>query len=361
MTDGDTMATLDHITIRGFKSIRALEHLKLNRINVLIGPNGSGKSNFIEAFSFVRDVVNGQLRHFVVRADGANRILHFGATVTERIDVGIMFDDAEWYELTIEHTAGDSLGLVHQSASKWQPPLLRSEHGYEQASVGTLIDPDPWVHYHFHNTGRTSPMKRLGHLQDNRRFRADGGNLAAFLYYLRRGHPESYSLIRQTVQQVAPFFDDFVLEPQELNRRMIHLEWRHQGSDSYFDAASLSDGTLRFVALTTLLLQPENIRPSVILLDEPELGLHPYAITLLASLVKQAAVDSQIIMATQSPTLLDHFEPEDVIVANRVRGEAMFERLDAEKLAVWLEDYSIGELWEKNEIGGRPAEEWRRS
>ncbi len=351
------MPALDTITIRGFKSIRALERLKLNRINVLIGPNGSGKSNFIEVFSFVREVVNGRLRNFVVRADGANRILHFGANVTERIDVGIAFDDGEWYELEIRHTEGDSLGLVHQSASKWQPPLIRSEHGDELASVGTLIDPDPWVHYHFHNTGRTSPMKRLGHLRDNRRLHADGANLAAVLYYIRRRHPESYNLIRKTVQQTAPFFDDFVLEPQELNRRMILLEWRHQGSDAYFDAASLSDGTLRFIALTTLLLQPEHIRPSVILLDEPELGLHPYAITLLASLVHHAATQSQIIMATQSPTLLDHFEPEDVVVANRVGGEARFERLDAQRLAIWLEDYSLGELWEKNEIGGRPGPE----
>ena len=104
---------------------------------------------------------------------------------------------------------------------------------------------------------------------------------------------------------------------------------------------------------------PKELRPSVILLDEPELGLHPYAITMLASMVKTASVETQIILATQSPILLDYFEPEDVLVANRVDGSTQFTRLSASELEVWLKDYSLGELWEKNEIGGRPAPERR--
>ena len=155
----------------------------------------------------------------------------------------------------------------------------------------------------------------------------------------------------------APFFDDFVLQPLELNEEKILFEWRHRGSNAYFNASSLSDGSLRFISLATLLLQPESHRPSVILLDEPELGLHPYAITLLASLLKQASHTSQIILATQSSLLLDHFEPEDVLVADRVKGATTLRRLDGEKLSAWLEDYSLGQLWEKNEFGGRPAEE----
>ena len=352
------MPTLDNITIRGFKSIKAIEQLKLNPINVLIGANGSGKSNFLEVFSLVREVVSDGLRHFVVRADGADRILHFGSRTTGQIDIVINLNDGNWYELTLAPIAGDSLGLIHQSASYWQPPLLLDP--YDQLpTAGLLIDADPWVSYHFHDTSRASPMKKTANLRDNRFLRPNGSNLAAFLYLLRSKHSFSYEQIRRTVGLVAPFFDDFELAPQALNPDTILLEWRHKGSDAYFNAASLSDGTLRFIALATLLLQPDSLRPSVILLDEPELGLHPYAVTMLAAMVKKAAAYGQVIMATQSPTLLDHFEPEDVIVANRVNGEARFERLDAERLEVWLEDYSLGQLWETNELGGRPGPEYR--
>jgi predicted ATPase len=162
-------------------------------------------------------------------------------------------------------------------------------------------------------------------------------------------------MILRAVQRVAPFFDDFQLGPLRLNPDDIQLEWRHKNSDQYFDASSLSDGTLRFVALATLFLQPEDLRPSVILVDEPELGLHPYAIEMLASLIRQASVNTQVIVATQSSLLLDHFAPEDVLVANRVEGGTQLTRLKSEQLAAWLEDYSLGQLWEKNEFGGRPV------
>ena len=214
-----------------------------------------------------------------------------------------------------------------------------------------------WNKFHFHDTGPSSPKKTTANLHDNHEFRADGSNLAAYLFLLHKKHGNAYTQIRRTVRLAAPFFDDFALKPTALNEEKILLEWRHRRSDAYFNASSLSDGSLRFIALATLLLQPVSLRPSVILLDEPELGLHPYAITLLASLLKQAAITSQIIVATQSPLLLDHFEPEDVLVADRVNGATTLRRLDGEKLSVWLEDYSLGQLWEKNEFGGRPTPE----
>ncbi len=161
-------------------------------------------------------------------------------------------------------------------------------------------------------------------------------------------------MIRRTIQQVAPFFDDFQLQPQELNKDKIRLEWKHKNSGAYFDVSSISDGTLRFIALTTLFLQPDNYRPSIILVDEPELGLHPYAITMLASLVKQASIKSQVILSTQSSLLLDHFQADDVMVADLTDGATLFTRLESERLKTWLEDYSLGQLWEKNEFGGRP-------
>ena len=216
---------------------------------------------------------------------------------------------------------------------------------------------DRWRRYHFHDAGRESPMKKTADVNDNRFLRADGSNLAAFLYLLREKHEESYSLIRRTVRLAAPFFDDFMLEPTALNPDKIRLEWKHRGTDAYFDASSLSDGSLRFIALATLMLQPKSLRPSVVLMDEPELGLHPHATTVLASLVKQASVDARIILATQSSLLLDHFSPEDILVAERVSGRTELGRLEFEELEDWLTDYSLGQLWEKNHFGGRPSAE----
>jgi predicted ATPase len=137
----------------------------------------------------------------------------------------------------------------------------------------------------------------------------------------------------------------------------IKLEWKHKNSDLYFDASSLSDGTLRFIALTTLFLQPKECLPSVILVDEPELGLHPYAIEMLASLIRPASNNAQVIVSTQSSLLLDHLDPEDVLVANRVDGGTQITRLESAPLVEWLKDYSLGQLWEKNEFAGRPVRE----
>jgi predicted ATPase len=364
---------LDTITVRGFKSIASIDQLRLDSINVVIGPNGSGKSNFIGVFSFLHEVRAGHLADYVLKAGGADKLLHFGSSRTETIQIDISFaEGTNRYEITLGPTGADQLYPVSETVYFWDKARYPrpyseglsargAEAGISDATQRSTIAAyvrshlDRWRLYHFHDTSSTSPMKKTADVNDNRYLRSDGSNLAAFLYYLRQKHELSYLLIRRTVQQVAPFFDDFVLEPQRLNPEKIRLEWRHKESDAYFDASALSDGTLRFIAQATLFLQPDEYRPSVILVDEPELGLHPYAITMLASLVKQASVKTQVIVSTQSALLLDHFQPEDVLVAERVNGGTQFTRLESERLGAWLQDYSLGQLWEKNELGGRPA------
>lgn len=370
-----TSPELDSITIKGFKSIASVEKLSLKPINIIIGPNGSGKSNFIGVFSFLHAIREGHLNDYVRKAGGAEQLLHFGSKVTKEIRILVSFyKEVNQYELTLKPTADDSLYPVNEwvyywdksryPKSQYNESLSAMENGREAGiSNPRLIKTPDWVRhrlgrwrlYHVHDTSDSSPMRKTALLNDNAYLRPDGSNLPAFLYLLQQKHPTSYSLIRRTVQRVAPFFDDFQLSPDPLNEETIRLAWKHKNSDKYFGAAGLSDGTLRFIVLTTLFLQPDNFIPSVILVDEPELGLHPAAITMLASLVKQVSTKTQVILSTQSSLLLDHFQPEDVLVADCVNGATQFNRLDPDKLANWLEDYSLGQLWEKNELGGRPG------
>ena len=362
------MPAIREISIEGFRSIAAIKRLKLRPINVLIGANGSGKSNFLGALDLFRiaATTSYKMSDYVSRSGGADRLLHFGSKKTSNIKFGLALGeefDNHFADYSIEMHQGFDDRLfcsVTQKAATLPPHLAGTEEvpfTNEPPVEYLRTQLDGWRLYHFYDTGPTSPMKKTADVHDNRRLRADGSNLAAFLFLLHEKHGNAYTQIRRTVRLAAPFFDDFALKPTALNEEKILLEWRHRRSDAYFSSSSLSDGSLRFIALATLLLQPKSLLPSVILLDEPELGLHPYAITLLASLLKQAAATSQIIVATQSPLLLDHFEPEDVLVADRVNGATTLRRLESEKLTAWLEDYSLGQLWEKNEFGGRPAPE----
>ena len=186
--------------------------------------------------------------------------------------------------------------------------------------------------------------------------RHDASNIASFLLNLESAEPDGYTLIRDTVRLIAPFFDDFLLRAQKRGvDEQVRLEWKQKGSDFPFQPHQLSDGTLRFICHATALLQPTP--PATIVIDEPELGLHPYAISMLADLIKSASERTQVIISTQSPTLLDHFAPEEIVVVNRQDGRSTFDRLDAQVLAGWIEEYSVGELWQKNVVLGGPTRE----
>ena len=365
------MSKLDYISVKGFKSLAAVEELKLHRVNVLVGANGSGKSNFVEAFAFLRALRQGNLVRYVAESGGANQLLHFGAARTNDMELKVSFDEeVNQYEITLAATANDGLRPIAESAYFWnrasydRPYETTLPFGPEAGiaadssdlSVATHVRKhlDSWVRYQFDDTSRRSPIRMTAKVNDNRFLRADGSNLASFLFRLGETHRESLSMIERTIRLVAPFFDGFALKPDAVNEDTIRLQWRHPGSDGYFDAAALSDGTLRFMALSALLLQPGELRPSVILLDEPEIGLHPYAIHLLGALLRSASKRMQVIVATQSVPLLNEFSIEDLIIVELEEGVSSFNRLSQSDFDLWLEDYTIGELWEKNVLGGRP-------
>jgi predicted ATPase len=356
------MKEVEHIKIRGYKSIAECD-LKLNKLNVLIGANGAGKSNFISVFRLLNNLIRKNLQIFVGKEGGADNLLHFGRARTEEIRLELSFGK-NGYACALQPTARDSLIFAEEvvmlkgdNKPDHREPLGSGHAETKLLDVGRPVASyvveafKSWQVYHFHDTGENAKVKQTGKIEDNRFLRPDAGNLAAFLYFLQRRHKESYRKIMQTIRLIAPFFEDFALEPSRLSPDVIRLEWVQRGEDSYFDASQLSDGTLRMMSLATLLLQPDP--PATIIIDEPELGLHPYALQVLASLLKTTSARRQIIVSTQSASLINSFSPENIIVVDHEGGASKFRRLDSNALAGWLEDYSLGELWQKNVLGGR--------
>ena len=367
---------IDKITLKGFKSIRSLEDFPLRSLNILIGANGAGKSNFVDFFRLLRAMANEFLQKFVTERGGPDGFFFMGPKYTQRISACLQFGRYV-YTFDLAPTASAVLmiedeRLHHTGGSDANSATAYSAAGMRESEIKKHRDEEPakgwrhnvldlndyglasnWMVYHFHDTSMLAPMRRPGSVRDNEYLRPDAGNLGAFLLMLRDQHQRTYERIRDIVRLAVPFFDDFKFRPKPSNGdTTLHLEWTQKGSDYPFLVTQLSDGTLRFIALTTALLQPKP--PTTILLDEPELGLHPYALNLLAALLKKAATKTQVIVSTQSAPLLDNFEAEDVIIVERENGESTFKRLSSVELEEWLKDYSLGELWEKNIFGGRP-------
>jgi len=365
---------IDKITLKGFKSIRSLEDFSLRNLNILIGANGAGKSNFVSFFTFLREAIEGRLGLFVEKRGGADDHLFMGPKVTDQIYAYLHFG-LNGYQFSLESTSDNSLVYADERIQfdgnlPSTVPVNRSigkghresslkeqlEGGQNRNISGYIYDSiSNWIVYHVHDTSDTAAMRRSCSIRDNEYLRPDAGNLAAFLLMLHDGHPSVYKKIRDMICLATPFFNDFKFRPQASKGDvLIQLEWTQRDTDYPFLVNQLSDGTLRFIALATALLQPDP--PATMLIDEPELGLHPYALNLFAGLVKKAATRTQVIVSTQSAPLLDNFEAEDIIVVEREEGASTFKRLSSADLKEWLKDYSLGELWQKNVIGGRPSD-----
>lgn len=357
---------LRSIEIKGYKSI-ADQHLPIGPINVLIGANGAGKSNFIGVFRLLRQIVEQRLQNTVREVGGAERWLHLGSKSTQEIKLALHFD-TNHYEVVLAPTQTDSLFVLAEfagfqspeyNAPYWKPittneleSSLLQKKQHNDISRFTYEALKSWRVYHFHDTSDSAAVKKRNKINDNAFLREDAANLAAFLYLIQQIEPKHYQRIVKTVQRVVPNFRDFHLRPDPLNPDFIALEWESHNSDYLFSAAELSDGSLRFICIATMLLQPNP--PGLILLDEPELGLHPSAIALLAGLLQKAAHRAQVIISTQSAALVSQFQPEDIVVVEQQNNVSLFRHLDPETLQQWLEEYTLGNLWEKNIIGGRP-------
>ncbi|MFI3188729.1 chromosome segregation protein SMC [Crenothrix sp. D3] len=365
------MSTLSKLTIKGYKSIQNLEDFELYNINILLGANGAGKSNFISVFKLLANMYAQNLQLYIQKNGGADALLHYGRKKTQEIKIefyfernGYLFDliptldnrlifkeeiiFSLFRELIHPITYGHSCKIIGEGNSESE---LSNTHPVEEFETKEAIE--SWRIYHFHDTSDTASVKQTHSITDNLRLKTNAANLAAFLFFLKKKHQNNYQQIIKTIQLVAPFFYDFV---NRENDGYIQLEWFEKGDlDTPFKAHVLSDGTLRFICLATLLLQPFELMNDTILIDEPELGLHPYALAVLADLIKRAAEKKQLIISTQSVELINHFSANDIIVVDRVNDASTFKRLKKSELTDWLEDYTLGDLWKQNIIGGRPS------
>jgi len=365
---------IDNISITNFLSIRELKNFKLNDINILIGGNGVGKTNFISFLKLLKHISNKELRTYVAGRSGANNILYKGSKISLLLKGRVEFNNHNAYEFVLQRNNENKFYFSSEIAAYYYSNNWQNHASDIQGSSESTLDSiiakyskqkgyigvpgyvkaalAGFEIYHFHDTSSNSPIKQSSQINDNRFLRFDGSNIASFLYMLEKKHPIVYKRIIGTIRTIAPFFDQFMIEGLILDEEMVQLDWKEMGSDKYFGPHQLSDGSIRMIALITLLLQPNP--PSTIIIDEPELGLHPAAIGLLAELIKQVSKKSQVIISTQSVTLINHFEPKDLIIVEREDQQTVLKKLDEDECVKWIGEYSLGDVWEKNILGGRP-------
>ena len=375
----ESWSRLESVSVRGFRSLADVELSDLGDVTVLIGANGSGKSNVIRFFEMLSWMLRSQkLEQFVALQGGADDQLFLGNKVTPRMEADIRLatpDGENEYSFTLSYGAPDRFVFTEERLrfsrddTEDQAPWQSVGSGHTEAKIhsaarGSLPDVNQttarvirWLlqdcaTFQFHDTSTRSSMKQRWDVSDNRSLRSDGGNLAAVLIRLQDDYPDRFEWVQENVRRVLPSFDHFVLE-EEHGR--IFLRWRGTASDKTFGAHLTSDGSLRFFALVTLLNLPPQMLPSVALIDEPELGLHPAAVTLVGSMIDSLATQCQVIVATQSPQLVNCFGLDEIVVMELEDSRTVAYHKSRREYERWLdEDYATGELWQMNLLGGRP-------
>ena len=369
-----TKSQLREITIKGYKSI-AFDNpvtLKLGNVSILLGANGAGKSNIIGFFQMLSFMMSKSFSRYVELAGTSSSLLHYGAKKTPTMSGKLKFTDEEsvaTYQFSLANAAPDRLIITEESIN-WhcngeaKPYDIQLETNFKESS---LAETDSIVAksiyrmlsfckvYQFHDSSAEGPLRQSCPVETANYLQSHGNNLPSFLLFLRNNYKDSYKRIVDYVRDVVPQFQDFYLEPVN---NFVSLRWIDNSATDYrFNAYQFSDGSIRFIALATLLLQPDETMPNVIILDEPELGLHPYAITQLAEMIKDASIHAQVIIATQSKDLVDHFDIDNISVVEMDENtqSTTVRQLNEEDYKLWLEHYTVSELWDKNIIGGRPV------
>ena len=364
---------LSNVTIQGYKSISydCPLQLQLGDVNILLGANGAGKSNIISFFKMMSYMMSKAFYNYVELNGTSNQLLYFGPKQTPKITAQLTFSNGnnkDIYSFNLENAMSDRLVITDESI-EWQqkgkkePYTKQLGPSFKESALADSDDKKAKVIYRmlsnckvyqFHDSSSEGPMRQTCPVETANYLQSQANNLPSFLLLLKTHYPSAYKRIVDYISDVVPQFSDFYLEPIG---NYISLRWKDDSATDYiFNSHQFSDGSIRFIALATLLLQPAETMPQVIILDEPELGLHPYAISQLSEMIKDAALHTQVIIATQSKDLIDYFDVENITVVemDEDKESTIATKLQEKDLKVWLEHYSLSELWDKNVIGGRP-------
>lgn len=358
------------VTIEGFRSLRSIQKLELPLLTVLIGANGAGKSTLIRFFEMLSWMLKAKnLQEFIVRHGGGEDQFFMGARTTPRIHAELRLETTSGnndYRFDLAHlSAGDTVMVMNEAyrfsahgiatPARWteigsvgKESGLLDEKGRTAKTISNLLR--QCSTYQFHDTSINATIHHRWDITESFRLRSDGGNLAAVLLDLKNNDSKRYELIERQVQRVLPAFRSFALEPEA---GKVLLRWTGRQGDKVFGSHLTSDGSLRLFCLLTLLNLPPDRLPDVMFFDEPELGLHPHAITLVAEMFKRLSKIRQIFIATQSPYMVDCFELDNIIVAGANQGETVLRHLPRAEYQQWLDDeYTLSDIWLKQAIGG---------
>ena len=369
---------IDRIRIQGFRSLADVD-VKLPRVALLIGANGSGKSNFIRFFELMRWMASKRLGEFVARQGGADDQLFEGSKRTSTINATVtaVFEQRRTeYEFSLSHAHPDSLVVTNElyrsaSPNSGEPlefPAELFNRTRTEAKVGEfehsvkvsqriamgndfaslLLN----THiFQFHDTSDSSRLKQRWDAEDCNTLRGDAANLAAILARIENVDSRLFDRIARQIRRILPVFDRFQIEE---TYGKVMLRWKLRGADKTVGPHLTSDGTLRFIALVTLLNLPREMLPQVLLIDEPELGLHPVAMEMIAHMIMQVSDECQVILATQSPLFVDYLGLDQTIVLDILSGRTEVHALKEKNYQRWLQRYSPSDLWRNNLLGGRP-------
>jgi predicted ATPase len=389
------MTHFEKLHIDGFRRLYEID-LKLKPLNVVIGANGSGKTSLLDVFLLLAASASGKLKETMsdlggiganitnlMAARGENERfvsfdLEMGVSGYKPIEYGLAIVPVgvgyrisgerlnQWRDNKSEpftHIHAND-GFVRYFEPKTKKGFVRPNWDYDQAESALsqvpkmFQEPEEFrnrlassTHYHVLDVSSRAPIRLPQQMRDAQLPGHDGEDLVSCLYTLRETDPDRFETIEATLRAGFPDFERLNFPPVAAGT--LAMTWKDKTSKNPFFMHQLSEGTLRFLWLATLLQSPG--LTAVTMIDEPEVSLHPELLSLLADLLREASARTQLIVATHADRLIRFLKPSEVVtISMNDEGAAEATRADELDLEKWLQEYTFDEVWRMGRMGARP-------